>query len=513
MDQQSLRKAIGALKDSTTVGLVKVNSDYKELDIAIVKATSHVEMLAKEKYIQTIFSAISASRPRADVAYCINALARRLAKTHNWAVAIKTLIVIHRAFREVDATFQEELMNFTMGRSHMLNLCHFKDKSSPNAWDYSSWVRNYALYIEERLECFRIVKYDVETGNTRTLDLDTVNLLEHLPSLQQLLLRLLSCQPEGAAIYNSVIQYALSIVASESTKIYNAITGCTLNLVDKFFEMQRNDALRALEIYRKAGYQPDVSFIDAMEQYVKDALRTQPANLNMVDANKRLPAPKSFMGIEHKKVDSNDDKQEAIAAVSVSPEQIAAETPKASVPAQTEVPDLLGLDDASQGAAELEENNTLALAVVPSSDPLDSTSADLMGETTGWELALVTASTSNRSAIGESKLAGGLDKATLDSLYNDAISRRANYHLGQVAPNPFHVSQFSRDPFYASNGIAAPANVQMATMGQQQAVTMQGQRRQQQQSLGQENTNPFGNPFGPADISSYPHQNPYNGLM
>ncbi|RWR90995.1 putative clathrin assembly protein [Cinnamomum micranthum f. kanehirae] len=33
----------------------------------------------------TIFSAISATRPRADVAYCIHALARRLAKTHNWA--------------------------------------------------------------------------------------------------------------------------------------------------------------------------------------------------------------------------------------------------------------------------------------------------------------------------------------------------------------------------------------------------------------------------------------------
>ena len=35
-----------------------------------------------------IFAADSATRPRADVAYCINALAKRLAKTHNWAVYI-----------------------------------------------------------------------------------------------------------------------------------------------------------------------------------------------------------------------------------------------------------------------------------------------------------------------------------------------------------------------------------------------------------------------------------------
>lgn len=35
---------------------------------------------------EAIFSAVSATRPRADVAYCIHALARRLSKTHNWAV-------------------------------------------------------------------------------------------------------------------------------------------------------------------------------------------------------------------------------------------------------------------------------------------------------------------------------------------------------------------------------------------------------------------------------------------
>ncbi|RVW88374.1 putative clathrin assembly protein [Vitis vinifera] len=85
--QQSLRRAIGALKDSTKVGLAKVNSGYKALDIAIVKATNHDEVLAKEKHIRTIFGALSSSTPRADVAYCIQALAKRLAKTQNWAVS------------------------------------------------------------------------------------------------------------------------------------------------------------------------------------------------------------------------------------------------------------------------------------------------------------------------------------------------------------------------------------------------------------------------------------------
>jgi len=41
-----------------------------------------------------IFAAVSATRPRADVAYCIHALARRLSRTHNWAVCASASLEI-----------------------------------------------------------------------------------------------------------------------------------------------------------------------------------------------------------------------------------------------------------------------------------------------------------------------------------------------------------------------------------------------------------------------------------
>ena len=31
-----------------------------------------------------------------------------------------------------------------------------------SAWDCSTWVRTYGLFLEERLECFRVLKYDIE---------------------------------------------------------------------------------------------------------------------------------------------------------------------------------------------------------------------------------------------------------------------------------------------------------------------------------------------------------------
>ncbi|EPS72007.1 hypothetical protein M569_02752, partial [Genlisea aurea] len=299
--QPNLRKAIATIKDSTLVGIAKVNSEYKDLSISILKATNHVEVLPKEKHVRTILGALSGSRPRADVSYCIHALTKRLAKTHTWVVALKTLIVIHRALREVDHSFCVEMISHNKSRGHLVNLLHFKDDSTPSAWDYSNWIRAYALYIEECLECYRVIKYDFHRDYSRTKRFDTSSLLEHLPALQQLLFRLLACQPVGAARYNFIIQYTLSIVAAESVRLYVAITDGVLNLIDKFFEMQRRDAVRALDIYRRSSEQaqelsaffemchslgfglrqkyvkidqPPASFLKSMEEYVKEAPQT-----------------------------------------------------------------------------------------------------------------------------------------------------------------------------------------------------------------------------------------------
>ncbi|CAN4103541.1 unnamed protein product [Withania somnifera] len=496
--QNSLRKTLGALKDTTTVSLAKINSGYKELDIAIVKATNHVEQPAKEKYIRAIFSAISATRPRADVAYCIHALARRLSKTHNWAVALKTLIVIHRALREVDPTFHEELINYGLSRNRMLNMAHFKDDSSPNAWDYSAWVRAYALFLEERLECFRVLKYDVETDRTRTKDLDTLELLEQLPALQQLLYRIVGCQPQGASLHNFVVHLALSMVASESIKIYNAISDGTVNLVDKFFEMQRNDALRSLDIYRRAGQQAE-----ALSEFYEIC--------KSIDVGRG----EKFIKIE-----------QPPASFLQAMEEYVREAPRASSVRRDS-----SLDEPSPAVAELDEKNSLALAIIPvgSTNPPASTGSNLTNGTSGWELALVEAPSSNENATTASKMAGGLDKLTLDSLYDDAMrqtSQNVSYNPWEPAPAVAPMMQnVGYDPFYVSNMVAAPTNVQMAAMAnQQQAFTLQQQQQHYHHMMmtppqPQATANPFANPYG-ATANPYgpvmPVQtayNPYSGLI
>uniref|UniRef100_A0A0D3GKF4 AP180 N-terminal homology (ANTH) domain-containing protein n=1 Tax=Oryza barthii TaxID=65489 RepID=A0A0D3GKF4_9ORYZ len=410
--QKSWRKACGAIKDSTTVGLARAHS--KDLDVAVVKATNHVERPPKERHLST--------------------------------------------------------------------------------WDCSAWVRTYALFLEERLECFRVLRYDIEAerlrpaegapkGQSRTRSLGKDELLEQLPALQQLLYRLVGCQ-----------------VLKESFKIYCAVNDGIINLVEMFFDMTKIDAIKAFDIYRRTGHLPPSSFLGTMEEYIREASRTAPVANKTVEyrqlefiPNKEEEPPQPLPEVLEEPV-----KEEILPEPPEEPHHPAAEVD--DEPEPTTTADLLGLNEVNPAAAQLEENNALALAIVP---PGSNTSAGagsgfggILGSS-GWELALVTEPTNSSSnqLLTESKLAGGFDKLLLDSLYDDASRRQQ----GAQMDHP-------RDPFAMSTSVAPPTNVQMSMMAQQQQYFQQEQQQQmvlgmpQQfsgwpQYAGVSQANPFGDTY------------------
>lgn len=223
MPPSKLKKAIGAVKDTTSISLAKVGSSnsISDLEVAILKATRHEEYPVDERHIREILSISTYSR--AYVTASVSFIARRLNKTKNWTVALKTLMVVHRILAEGDPAFEQEIFFATRRGTRLLNMSDFRDGSDSNPWDYSAFVRTYALYLDEKLE-FKMVgrrgkrssygTVDEEhyqeqqehhtpphAASTPVRDMKIEQLFSRSHHLQQLLDRFLACRATGISLF------------------------------------------------------------------------------------------------------------------------------------------------------------------------------------------------------------------------------------------------------------------------------------------------------------------------
>jgi len=225
----SLRRAIGAVKDQTSIGLAKVgnSTSLADLHVAIVKATKHDEYPAEEKHMREILSLTCYSRTF--ISACVNILSRRLSRTSSWTVALKTLILIQRLLSEGDPAYEQEIFFATRRGTRFLNMSDFRDNSKYNSWEFSAFLRTYALYLDERLE-YRMqskrgkrsrfasdeeedetMERESENGRhsrerdseremvkaTPISELKTSNLFSKMQHLQLVLERFIACRPTG----------------------------------------------------------------------------------------------------------------------------------------------------------------------------------------------------------------------------------------------------------------------------------------------------------------------------
>ena len=290
MAPSTIKKAIGAVKDQTSIGIAKVAGNVApDLEVLIVKATSHDDDPADEKYLREILNLTSYSRGY--VSACVVTIARRLGKTRDWMVALKALMLVHRLVSDGDPIFKEEIVYATRRGARLLNMSDFRDEAHSNSWDYSGFVRTYGLYLDEKLE-FMVYEKKLSPGGdddrrrrdeygdyrdepmygmprrsrsygdlnesaareqkdvgTPVKDMKTERVLGKLNGLLRIVDRFLACRPTGVAKNSRMVLVALYQIVKESFGLYANISEALAVLQDRFFEMEYADCVKVFDAH------------------------------------------------------------------------------------------------------------------------------------------------------------------------------------------------------------------------------------------------------------------------
>ncbi|XP_011086378.1 clathrin coat assembly protein AP180 [Sesamum indicum] len=268
-----LKKAIAAVKDQTSISLAKVSkSNSSNLEVAILKATTHDDVPMDERYVNEVLKLISSNKIHA--AACARAIGKRIGRTHSWIVAIKSLMLVLRIFQDGDPYFPREVLHAMKRGAKILNLSSFRDDSNSHPWDFTSFVRTFALYLNERLDCFltgklqRRYTYDAKESpiyqrsqsriirpNEPACDVKPAMLLDKISYWQLLLERSIATRPTGAAKMNRLVQISLYAIVQESFELYKDISDGLTLILDSFYHLQFQHCVSAFELCVKATKQ------------------------------------------------------------------------------------------------------------------------------------------------------------------------------------------------------------------------------------------------------------------
>ncbi|CAI0550985.1 unnamed protein product [Linum tenue] len=270
-----LRKAIGAVKDQTSISFAKISStNASNLEVLILKATRHDDVPIDERYVAEVLSLISSSKAYAVA--CAHVISKRIGRTRNWIVALKSLMLVLRIFQDGDPYFPREVLHAMKRGARILNLSSFRDDSNSSPWDFTAFVRTFALYLDERLDCFITGKLQRRftrrrdcgggaaagrTGKFRPPKMyfsDSMKppmLLDRISYWQKLLDRAMATRPTGAAKSNRLVLICLYAVVQESFDLYKDISDGLALLLDSFFHLPYQSCATAFQACVKAAKQ------------------------------------------------------------------------------------------------------------------------------------------------------------------------------------------------------------------------------------------------------------------
>ncbi|KAM7264664.1 hypothetical protein ACFE04_002347 [Oxalis oulophora] len=292
----TIRKTIGVLKDQTSISIAKVAGNIApDLEVLIVKATTHDQHPTHDKYITEILNLMTCSN--AYVNASVVTISKRLSKTHDWIVAVKGLMLLHRLFNDGPRLFQEEIVYAQRKGMRVLDMNGFKDQAHSNSWDQSVFVKVYGSYLDVKVEFSvyenKLERKDEERADSRfggdgefghdgrdsrrrmsysdaddlvkkeqkkstpMREMKPERVLDRLKQIMRLMDRILSCRLKGLAKNSGLVLAALYLIVKDSFGLYVEICEALAVLTVRFGDMEYNDCAKCFDAYVSAAQMID----------------------------------------------------------------------------------------------------------------------------------------------------------------------------------------------------------------------------------------------------------------
>ncbi|KAM6061696.1 phosphatidylinositol-binding clathrin assembly protein-like isoform 7-T8 [Chlamydotis macqueenii] len=239
MSGQSITDRITAAQHSVT---------GSALPKAVCKATTHEVMGPKKKHLDYLMQCTN--EMNVNIPQLADTLFERTANS-SWVVVFKALITTHHLMMYGN----ERFIQYLASRNTLFNLNNYLDKSAMQGYDMSTFIRRYSRYLNEKALSYRLVAVDF-TKMKRGLDgvMRTMNaekLLKTLPIIQNQLDALLDFDANPNELTNGVINAAFMLLFKDSIRLFAAYNEGIINLLERYFDMKKNQCKEGLDIYKK----------------------------------------------------------------------------------------------------------------------------------------------------------------------------------------------------------------------------------------------------------------------
>uniref|UniRef100_A0A8C4ZXE9 Si:ch211-200p22.4 n=1 Tax=Gadus morhua TaxID=8049 RepID=A0A8C4ZXE9_GADMO len=239
MSGQSITDRIAAAQHSMTgSGISK----------AVCKATTHEVSGPKKKHLDYLIHCTN--EMNVSIPQLADTLFERTANS-SWVVVFKALITTHHLMMYGN----ERLIQYLASRNTLFNLNNFLDKGALQGYDMSTFIRRYSRYLNEKAMSYRLVAVDFTKmkrgidGVMRTMNIE--KLIKTLPIIQNQLDALLDFQASPNELSNGVINAGFMLLFKDSIRLFAAYNEGVINLLEKYFDMKKNQCKDALDIYKK----------------------------------------------------------------------------------------------------------------------------------------------------------------------------------------------------------------------------------------------------------------------